>query len=178
MKCNNGQVIWITGLSDSGKTTLANEVVSRLKQSNHPVISLDGDELRGVFGASAESEGNHARQARLNLAMKYSRLCYLLASQGMTVVIGTISLFREVHEWNRENLPGYFEVFLKVPMDELRRRDSKGIYKKFDSGELTNVAGLDLTVDEPQAADIRFDFEPERSIVSMTDELFKKISSN
>jgi adenylylsulfate kinase-like enzyme len=48
--------------------------------------------------------------------MQYARLCRVLAEQGVTVVIATISLFKEVHAWNRENLPGYFEVYLKVPV--------------------------------------------------------------
>lgn len=87
------------------------------------------------------------------LAMQYAHLCRVIASQGLTVVIATISLFREVHAWNRENLPGYFEVYLKVPVEELRRRDPKGIYRRFDAGELSNVAGLDLPIDEPEAAD-------------------------
>jgi adenylylsulfate kinase len=69
------------------------------------------------------------------------------------VVTATISLFNEIHEWNRATLPGYFEVYLKVPIDELRRRDPKGIYRRFDAGELTHVAGLDLPIDEPEAAD-------------------------
>jgi len=80
------------------------------------------------------------------------------------VVIATISLFREVHEWNRANLPGYFEVYLKVPVEELRRRDPKGIYHRFDAGELTHVAGLDLPIDEPEAADWTVEFVPERPV--------------
>ena len=172
-----GKVIWITGLSGSGKSTLAAEVVSRLRQRKKSVILLDGDELRDVFGATAESESNHSREGRLNLAMQYSKLCRVIASQGLTVVIGTISLFREVHEWNRENLPGYFEVFLKVPMDELRRRDPKGIYERFDSGQLTNVAGLDLPIDEPQAPDVIFEFKEDTNITSMTNELTGRINN-
>ena len=152
-------------------------MVSRLRQRKKSVILLDGDELRDVFGATAESESNHSREGRLNLAMQYSKLCRVIASQGLTVVIGTISLFREVHEWNRENLPGYFEVFLKVPMDELRRRDPKGIYERFDSGQLTNVAGLDLPIDEPQAPDVIFEFKEDTNITSMTNELTGRINN-
>ena len=62
-------------------------------------------------------------------------------------------MFREVHTWNRTHLPGYFEAYLKVPIEELRRRDSKGIYSRFDAGKLKNVAGLDLNVDEPEEPD-------------------------
>lgn len=146
-------VCWITGLSGAGKSTLANEVTARLRASGKTVVMLDGDDLREVFGAVAANAENHGREGRLALAMQYAHLCRVIASQGLTVVIATISLFREVHAWNRENLPGYFEVYLKVPMEELRRRDPKGIYRRFDAGELTDVAGLDLPIDEPEAAD-------------------------
>jgi adenylylsulfate kinase len=84
----------------------------------------------------------------------------MIARQGLTVVVGTIALFAEVHEWNRANQPGYFEVYLRVPLDELRRRDPKGLYRRFDAGDLNNVAGLDLPVDEPVAPDLLLDYVP------------------
>lgn len=170
-----GRVLWITGLSGAGKSTLAHETVSRLRANGEAVVMLDGDELREVFGAVAANSKNYGREGRLALAMQYAHLCRILAAQGMTVVIATISLFREVHVWNRANLPGYFEVYLKVPVDELRRRDPKGIYRRFDAGELTHVAGLDLTIDEPEAANWVVEFEPGRSSAVLADELLKTL---
>jgi adenylylsulfate kinase-like enzyme len=170
------QVIWITGLSGAGKSTLAREVVSIFRSSSCPIIMLDGDELREVFGATALNTQNHSREGRLALSMQYSRLCRILADQGLVVVIATISLFREVHTWNRSNLPNYFEVFLKTPFNELRRRDPKGIYKQFDAGELTNVAGLDLPIDEPVSPDWVVEFEPGRSVALLAQELINRLS--
>lgn len=155
----SGAVIWITGLSGAGKSTLAVEVTRRLRAMGKTVVILDGDELREVFGAAATVGPTHDRVTRLSLAMQYAHLCRVIAEQGFTVVIATISLFKEVHAWNRENLPRYFEVFLNVPVEELRRRDPKGIYRRFDAGELTNVAGLDLVVDAPHTSDLVFDFD-------------------
>lgn len=79
----------------------------------------------------------------------------MLADQGATVVIATISLFAEVHRWNRENLPGYLEIYLDPSREDLRRRDPKNIYARADLGELRDVAGLDLAVDLPEAPHIR-----------------------
>jgi adenylylsulfate kinase len=165
------RVLWITGLSGAGKSTLAHEVAGRLRARGEAVVLLDGDELREVFGAVAANARNHCREGRLALAMQYAHLCRIVATQELTVVIATISLFREVHTWNRAHLPGYFEVYLKVPMDELRRRDPKGIYRRFDTGELTHVAGLDLTIDEPLAADWVEEFRPERTPEMVATEL-------
>lgn len=168
---HKGQVFWITGLSGAGKSTLAYDVVARLRAAGSSVVMLDGDELREVFGAVAANAQNHGREGRIALAMQYAYLCRILASQGMTVVIATISLFREVYAWNRENLPGYFEIYLKVPIKELRRRDPKGIYRRFDAGELSNVAGLDLRIDEPKDADWVAKFSPIRTENTLADEL-------
>jgi adenylylsulfate kinase-like enzyme len=134
-------------------------------------VKLDGDELREVFGAVAANAQNHGREGRVALSMRYSQLCRVISGQGVTVVIATISLFREVHIWNRANLPGYFEVYLKVPLSELRRRDPKGIYRRFDKGELSNVAGLDLSIDEPEAPDLVLEFIRERTMTKMAEDL-------
>jgi adenylylsulfate kinase-like enzyme len=170
-------VIWITGLSGAGKSTLAHEIVSCMRAAGKASVMLDGDELREALGAASSNADNHSREARLALAMQYSHLCRIFAMQGLTVVIATISLFREVHVWNRANLPGYFEVYLKVPLKELRHRDPKGIYKRFDVGELTNVAGLDLPIDEPDEADLVVDFIKGRSVSLIANELLENLKS-
>lgn len=170
-KAAPGRVIWITGLSGAGKSTLASEVVNRLRALGDSVVMLDGDELREVFGAAAANAQNHGREGRLALAFQYAHLCRVIAGQGLTVVIATISLFREIHTWNRANLPGYFEVYLKVPMEELRRRDTKGIYRRFDAGEIADVAGLDLSIDEPEAADWVVEFDLSRPVNAVAENL-------
>lgn len=171
-----GSVIWITGLSGAGKSTLARETVSLMRQEDKAVVMLDGDELREVFGSVAANALNHGREGRLQLSMQYAHLCRFIAVQGLTVVIATISLFREVHTWNRANLPGYFEVYLKVPVEVLRRRDPKGIYRRFDAGQLTNVAGLDLPIDEPEAPDWTVEFVPEHAATALANQLNQMLS--
>jgi energy-coupling factor transporter ATP-binding protein EcfA2 len=84
-----GRTIWITGLSGAGKSTLAVEVTGRLRALGQAVVTLDGDELREVFGAATANAQNHSREGRLALAMQYARLCRVIANQGPTVVIAT-----------------------------------------------------------------------------------------
>jgi cytidine diphosphoramidate kinase len=163
--------VWITGLSASGKTTLANVVADRLRERGIPLIMLDGDNLREILGETVQYE----REDRKNLAFVYARMVQSLSKQGVVVVIATVALFREVHEWNRKNIQGYFEVFLDVPFDELRRRDPKQIYKRFDEGKIKNVAGLDFSIDPPLAPDVRFAHDsnvtPEMNANILLDEL-------
>lgn len=171
-----GQVVWITGLSGAGKSTLAHAVVVRLRDRGEAVVMLDGDELREVFGAVAVNAENHGRAGRLALAFQYAHLCRVVSAQGLTVVTATISMFREVHAWNRANLPGYFEVYLKVPLDELRRRDPKGIYRRFDAGKIAEVAGLDLSVDEPNDANWTLEHVPGQVVGALADELIERLT--
>ena len=141
------RVIWITGLSGAGNTTLARALVARLPHA----ILLDGDDLRAVLGATSSG---FDRAGRLALAQTYARFCKLLADQGHTVVIATISLFHEIHAWNRENLPGYLEVFLDVSEEERRKRDPKGLYAAEQTGDVCHMAGAETAVDFPQAPHI------------------------
>lgn len=146
-------VIWITGLSGSGKTTLGNSILSELSATGRAALLLDGDELREIFTQYPLSQ-NYDRLSRINLAMQYSKLCKMLSDKGFIIIIATISLFREVHLWNRNNIDNYLEIFLNIPLQILRERDPKQIYSNYDSGLISNVAGLDLEVDFPVNPDL------------------------
>ncbi|MCK5579903.1 MAG: adenylyl-sulfate kinase [Candidatus Omnitrophica bacterium] len=145
-----GSLFWITGLSGAGKTTIAGELYKILQKKESNVILLDGDELRKIFGVS----GAYSAEERLNLALQYSRLCKFLTEQDIDVVCGTLSMFHVCHRWNRENIAQYREIYLKVPMEVLRKRDPKRIYSRAEKGELKNVMGIDIPFEEPQNPDM------------------------
>ena len=96
--------IWITGLSASGKTTLATIISSRLRELGMPLIMLDGDDLRKILGETT----HYNREDRKELAFMYARMVQSLSRQNVVVVIATVALFKEVHEWNRKNIKGYW----------------------------------------------------------------------
>ncbi len=153
-----GKIIWITGLSGVGKTTLAENLNVHLTNMNlHPIL-LDGDSLRKIFKNDNDNPKSYERSTRIDLARKYSLLSKNLSLQGFIVIVSTISMFDEIYTWNRKNIKNYYEVYLKVPLDELSKRDPKKIYKGFKDGQTRNVAGLDLEIDEPKAADLIYDF--------------------
>jgi adenylylsulfate kinase-like enzyme/phosphohistidine swiveling domain-containing protein len=148
-----GRVFWITGLSGAGKTTVGQELWGRLRATGRQVFFLDGDVLRSAI---AEDLG-HTADNRRTSAMRNARLCQLLAGQGADVVCATISLFHEVQRWNRVNIPGYREIYLRVPLDELRRRNSKGIYAGAHGGDARDIVGLDVPAEVPEAPDLVID---------------------
>jgi adenylylsulfate kinase len=170
-----GQVIWITGLSGAGKTTVANALNQYLKKYGFMPILLDGDELRKVFNSKEEENGSYCREERIIISKKYSLLCKALSAQGFTVIIATVSMFNEIYAWNRINLPNYFEVYLDVPLQELNRRDPKQIYSKFNSGLIKNVSGLDLQVDRPTKADLTVIFQKDQTPNKIIDTIIEKL---
>lgn len=139
-----GRVIWITGFSGAGKTTLAEALMPHLGPR---AVLLDGDALREVLDAA---QCGFDRESRKRLAFTYARMARLLALQGFAVVVATISLFHDLHAWNRQNLPGYYEVWLDVPEGERRRRDPKGLYAAVDCGQVQDMA-CERMVDVPRA---------------------------
>lgn len=142
-------VFWLTGLSGAGKTTLANRLVLELRDRDDPVVLLDGDVMREVFG-----EIGHDRNSRLKVSFQYSRLCKMLVEQGVHVVCATISLFHQTQAWNRDNIDNYIEIFVDVPLADLKNRDSKGVYSRAERGELKNIVGVDIQAELPNKADV------------------------
>lgn len=144
---SRGAVIWITGLSGAGKSTVAAALVEQLRADGRAPVFLDGDEVRSALGA----ERDFAMENRRRLAGTYARLCRLLSAQGHLVVCATISLQHRIHAWNRDHLPSYVEVLLDVPLKELHRRDPKRIYRRADG----HIVGLDLAAEFPVRPHLR-----------------------
>lgn len=151
-------VIWIIGLSGSGKTTLANQVAARIRQLNGKVVLLDGDLIRTLFG----NDVDHTIEGRQRNAERLSALSKFLADQGIHVVAAVLSIFPEWQRWNRENIPDYSEVYIKVSMQTLLRRDIKNLYARAANGEIINVVGVDIPFPEPENPELVIENDVER----------------
>ena len=138
-------VIWITGLSGSGKTSLATKLRSKFLENGTAVIHLDGDELRNVLGVG----GKYAKANRLRLGKTYARLARMLANQGNIVIVSTIALFNEIHPYNRQ-FDNYCEIYLESNEELLAERDNKSVYMKKHLRN-KNVVGVDLKPQFPKS---------------------------
>ena len=119
-------LIWVTGFSASGKTTISRKLENLLKKKGFKTLYLDGDDLRGIFGNS----WGYKRSDRMELAYVYFRMCNHLSTQGYIVIISAVAMFEDVSTWVRENIKNSMQVYLDVPADVRRHRDSltKGIF--------------------------------------------------
>ena len=167
-----GQVFWLTGLSGAGKTTLGRMLTKQLRQKNHATVLLDGDVMRDVLGAS----GNHQPEQRRALAGQYGAMCRMLSRQGIDVVCATISMFHEVHQWNRTHIPNYHEIYLRVPLDVLIQRDTKGLYQRALAGEADNVLGINCNFEAPQDPELIIDNDGSRPPQEVLAELLQHLN--
>lgn len=172
MTISLGTVYWFTGLSGAGKTTLGKWFFQRLKIQNPNTVFLDGDQLRSVLNA----ENAYAIEDRTKLALQYSKFCRLFSNQGLNVVCCTVSMFDEIRSWNRNNIQSYKEIYIKVPMDELIRRDQKGLYSRTISQNEDSVVGFQSTFEEPKSPDIVLLNDGTVSLQQLQADLTKKLT--
>ena len=114
---DTGTVYFFTGLSGAGKTTIGGLFHRRLKATKPNVVLLDGDEIRVAFGEDV----GYTQDERLRWAGRIFRVCRLLSGQGIDVVVCSIAMYDSVRRWNRENIPNYKEIYIKVSRDTDRK---------------------------------------------------------
>ena len=145
-----GRLIWVTGLSGAGKTTISTLLYEYFKGKEDNIVFIDGDVIRQVYQNTDYSEEGREKISYTNM-----RLCKMLTEQGIDVIIAVIGMRDAYRKWNNENIDNYYEIYLEVPMEILIARDSKGIYSKALRKEITNVYGIDMPYEEPKCPDIR-----------------------
>lgn len=142
-------VIWTTGLSGAGKSTLCEALWHLLKPRLPELVTLDGDAIRAAFGGDL----GYAQEDRVVQIRRLQQLAKTLAEQELVVLVAALYSSPELLRWNREQLPGYFEVYVRASMPALRARDSKGLY----NGTTENVVGVDIPWHEPLQPDLVLD---------------------
>ncbi|MCX2682295.1 adenylyl-sulfate kinase [Campylobacter sp. MIT 21-1685] len=145
MDLRKGGVLWLNGLAGSGKSFIAEALYKNLRRKMNTIILLDGDKFRELLENFA-----YDKESRIEVSLKRSQFAHFLSSQGMLVIVSAISMWNKVYRYNRETLQQYFEIYVKCELDELKRRDKKGLYSGFTNGKISNVVGMDINYDEPK----------------------------
>jgi bifunctional enzyme CysN/CysC len=149
-----GATVWFTGLSGSGKSTVATEVEGLLVARRRPTYLLDGDNLR--HGLNADLGFDEA--SRTENVRRVGEVARLFADAGVVALVPLVSPYRTGRDRARAihraaGLP-FVEVFVDTPIEECERRDPKGLYKKARAGELKNFTGIDDPYEAPLAPEL------------------------
>jgi bifunctional enzyme CysN/CysC len=153
LKNQTPKVLWFTGLSGSGKSTIANAVEQRLNLMNRHTFLLDGDNVRhGLNKDLGFTEADRIENIR-----RVGEVAKLMVDAGLVVLTAFISPFRAERQMVRNMLGAdeFIEIFVDTPLEVAEQRDVKGLYKKARSGQLKNFTGIDSPYEEPQNAEIR-----------------------
>lgn len=154
---NKGLVIWLTGLSSAGKTTLSRSLSRQLKQAGLRVETLDGDEVRENLSRGL----GFSEQDRNTNIRRIGFVARLLARNGVVVLGAAISPYRQSRDDVRRGIEQddvrFIEVFVRCPLETLVERDVKGLYAKALAGEIEHFTGISDPYEEPFAPEIIVD---------------------
>jgi bifunctional enzyme CysN/CysC len=148
-------VLWFTGLSGAGKSTIANLVEQKLAARGKHTFLLDGDNVRhGLNRDLGFTEADRIENIR-----RVGEVARLMADAGLIVLTAFISPFRAERHMVRRMIPDgeFFEIFVDTPLSEAEKRDAKGLYAKARAGELKNFTGIDSPYEPPEAPEIHID---------------------
>ena len=159
---HKGFVLWFTGLSGAGKSTISNLVEARLREAGAKVEVLDGDVVRTHLskGLGFSKEDRDINVRRIGFVAE------LLARHGVIVIVAAISPYREVRDEVRERISNFVEVYVECPIEVLAERDVKGLYKKALAGEIAHFTGVSDPYEPPLHPEVTVDSsleDPEQS---------------
>lgn len=152
---HQSSILWLTGLSGSGKSTIANAAARELFEQGYQVVVLDGDNIRhGLNNDLGFSDEDRKENIR-----RIGEVAKLFVQQGTIVITAFISPFREDRKQVRQLVDEgeFHEIYIKCDLDICEQRDPKGLYKKARNGEIPFFTGIDSPYEEPEAPELVLD---------------------
>lgn len=150
-----GFTLWFTGLSGAGKSTLADLAAAQLRRRGLNVEILDGDEVRTNLSKGL----GFSKEDRDTNIKRIGYVCKLLTRNGVVAISAAISPYREVRDHNRREIGHFIEIYVRCSIEELTRRDVKGLYKKALAGEIQNFTGVSDPYEPPLNPELTVDSE-------------------
>ena len=165
-------VIWITGISGAGKTTIATSIIQNYKHRFHNLVNIDGDVVRELYG----SDLGYEEKDRISQIKRMQKLCLFLENQNLIVIASALYSNFELMDWNRKNFSEYFEIYLNASLDLVKKRDPKGIYQKFVKGEEKNLVGIDIPWHEPKKPNLVIDMDEVKSVSDVRKNIIESLN--
>ncbi|MGV6831761.1 MAG: adenylyl-sulfate kinase [bacterium] len=172
-------LIWFTGLSGSGKSTIANKVELLLHQKSIRTYTLDGDNVRSGINADL----SFTPEDRTENIRRIAEVSKLMIDAGLVVLAAFVSPYKKDRENIRKTVSSvnFVEVFVNTSLEECERRDVKGLYKKAREGEIKNMTGISAPYEAPENADVVVETEKlsiEEAAQKVVDAIEKKLYKN
>lgn len=161
-----GTLFWITGLSGSGKTTIAKKITSYISKKYGPTVCISGDELRKTFKLKG-----YRKIERLEIGKKYVNFINIIIKQKINVIFAVVGLFHELHKSNKKKFPNYVEIYIKSNFKKVKSKRKKIFYRK----KSINVWGQDIKPEFPKMPHIIINNKFDKDINKLSSELKKKI---
>jgi adenylyl-sulfate kinase len=169
---HQGFAVWFTGLSGAGKSTLADRLTARLRCEGAKVELLDGDVVR----TNLSKELGFSRCDRDTNVRRIGFVAELLARNGVVAVVAAISPYRDVREEVKGRIERFVEVYVECPIEVLKERDTKGLYKRALAGEIDHFTGISDPYEPPLNPSIVIHSDCE-SIDECVDKIWRKLSA-
>ena len=163
---NYGTLFWITGLSGSGKTTIAKKIYSRVRKDYGPTIIISGDEIREIFSLKGYTYND-----RLKIVKKYCLLAKHITKNKVNIIISVIGMVDTLRTWNRNNIINYIEIYIDSSIKHLKGRNKKKLY----TNTKESVVGINVKPEFPKKPDIKINNNFKRNTKELSDILYKKI---
>ena len=165
-----GFVLWFTGLSGSGKSTIADRVAEKLRERGLKIERLDGDTVR----KSLTRDLGFSERDRNENIRRVAFVAKLLSRNGVGVIASFISPYRKIRNHVREEVTNFVEVYAKCPLEICIERDPKGLYKKALNGEIENFTGISHPYEEPENPEILLETDKE-TVDECVDKVINKL---
>jgi adenylylsulfate kinase len=154
---HRGFTVWLTGLSGSGKSTIAQRLATKLRERGCAIEVLDGDEVRTHLSKGL----GFSREDRDTNIARIAFVAALLTRHGVGVITAAISPYARARRQARERIGAFLEVYVRCPIEELSRRDVKGLYAKALRGEIPHFTGISDPYEPPEEPDVVVDTKEE-----------------
>ena len=166
-KKDKGILFWITGLSGSGKTVIAEKIKDKIAHKYGPTLTISGDDLRKMFNFNKFSKNK-----RQIYALSYGKFCKCVTDKKINVIFSTVSLFHKVRKYNKSNIKNYIEIYMQSDFDKIVKKKRKFFYR----GNYKNIVGKNIKPEFPKSPHITIKNNFNKSINVLAKELIKKIN--
>ena len=170
MKINKrkGILFWVTGLSGSGKTSVAKNIKKKIERKYGPTIVVSGDDLRKIFNFKS-----YSLKERILLSKKFNKFCKYITNQKINLIFAVIGMFDRMRLWNRKNIENYLEIYIKADIKKIIKLKKKKIYLK--KGKVGPIMGINIKPEFPKNPHIKIQNNFNQSISKISDNIFKQI---